>query len=406
MNTFKDHKITVSQILQFIPEALLTKLSSTTSVDKYTKVLHGKKMFYLLLYSILENDRLSQRSLEDTFNGSIFKALFDLDENEKVRRSSISDRFSKIDSDYFKTIYENIYEQFSSVYSKKESEGYNIIRVDSTLVSETAGKLVEGLDYKTGKKHIKYSTLFDGILPCGVETFNTSSYSSEELALPEAILKHVEKDKNHNNIYVIDRGLQSTRTMQEFTSKNIPFIIRSKQNRKFNEIESLIKDINRKDSDNYTLIKDARVNLFTGKKITSKTDKTYYREELIEQDFRLVVVKTKCNEQKEFWFLTNDFEMTPFQIADYYKSRWDIEVFFRFLKQELNTAHLVSLNKNGTQVMIYMTLIAAMLLLIYKHTNNLGYKTAKRRFNMELKNLVIALIVALTGGDPNKVPII
>ncbi|MEC4036819.1 IS4 family transposase [Myroides odoratimimus] len=406
MNTFKDHKITVGQILQFIPEALLTKLSSTTSVDKYAKVLHGKKIFYLLLYSILENDRLSQRSLEDTFNGSIFKALFDLDESEKVRRSSISDRFSKIDSDYFKTIYENIYEQFSSIYSKKESEGYNIIRVDSTLVSETAGKLVEGLDYKTGKKHIKYSTLFDGILPCGVESFNTSSYSSEELALPEAILKHVEKDKNHNNIYVIDRGLQSTRTMQEFTSKNIPFIIRSKQNRKFNEIESLIKDINQQESDNYTLIKDARVNLFTGKKITSKTDKTYYREELIEQDFRLVVVKTKCNEQKEFWFLTNDFEMTSFQVADYYKSRWDIEVFFRFLKQELNTAHLVSLNKNGTQVMIYMTLIAAMLLLIYKHANNLGYKTAKRRFNMELKNLVIALIVALTGGDPNKVPII
>lgn len=32
-----------------------------------------------------------------------------------------------------------------------------------------------------------------------------------------------------------------------------------------------------------------------------------------------------------------------------------------------------------------MTLIAAMLLLIYKHANNLGYKTAKRRFSMELK---------------------
>lgn len=204
--------------------------------------------------------------------------MFDLDENEKVRRSSISDRFSKIDSDYFKVIYENIYKQFSCVYSKKESEGYNIIRVDSTLVSGTAGKLVSGLDYKTGKKHIKYSTLFDGILPCGVETFNTSSYSSEELALPEAIIKHVEEDKNHNNIYVIDRGLQSTRTMQVFTSKNILFIIRSKQNIKFNEIESLIKDNNPQDSDNYKLIKDARVNLFTGKKITSKTDKSYYSE--------------------------------------------------------------------------------------------------------------------------------
>lgn len=47
-----------------------------------------------------------------------------------------------------------------------------------------------------------------------------------------------------------------------------------------------------------------------------------------------------------------------------------------------------------------------MLNLLYKQANELGYKTAKRRFNMELKNLIIALIVALTGGDPSKVPII
>ncbi|AJH15041.1 transposase [Myroides profundi] len=47
-----------------------------------------------------------------------------------------------------------------------------------------------------------------------------------------------------------------------------------------------------------------------------------------------------------------------------------------------------------------------MLVRFYKHANNLGYKTAKRRFNMELKNLIIALIVALTGEDPNKVSII
>lgn len=405
MNTFKDHKITVGQILQFIPEALLTKLS-TTGVDRYTKVLHGKKMFYLLMYSIIENDRLSQRSLEDTFNGSIFKTLFDLDETERVRRSSISDRFSVIDPNYFKEIFEHIYEQFSSIYSQKESEGYNIIRVDSTIVSETAGKLTEGLDYKTGKKHIKYTTLFDGILPCGVETFNTSKYSSEDLALPEAILKHVKKDNNHNNIYVIDRGLQSTQTMKKFNSKQIPFVIRAKNNRKINEIESLIKSTDPKENDNYFLIKDSRVNLYTGKKIHSKTDKTYYREELVKEDFRLIVVKTKGLESKEFWFLTNDFDLSFEQVADYYKSRWDIEVFFRFLKQELNTAHLVSLNKNGTQVMIYMTLITAMLLLIYKKANNLGYKTAKRRFNMELRNLAIAVLVALTGGDPNKVPIL
>jgi hypothetical protein len=75
-------------------------------------------------------------------------------------------------------------------------------------------------------------------------------------------------------------------------------------------------------------------------------------------------------------------------------------MFFRFLKQELNLSHLVSLNKNGIKVMLYMSLIVAMMVLIYKKANKLGYKTAKRRPNMELRDLAIALIVVQCGGNP------
>lgn len=46
-----------------------------------------------------------------------------------------------------------------------------------------------------------------------------------------------------------------------------------------------------------------------------------------------------------------------------------------------------------------MTLIAAMLVLIYKKANNIGYKTAKRRFKMELRNLAIAMIVVVCEGN-------
>lgn len=126
-----------------IPEALLSHLSESTKVDHYSKVLHGKKMFYLLLYGILENDRLSQRTLEDTFNDSVFKLLFNLEESETICRSSISERLSKIDSDFFKQIYECIYEQFSEAYSTSEKQEYNLIRVDSSMVSEASCKLLE-----------------------------------------------------------------------------------------------------------------------------------------------------------------------------------------------------------------------------------------------------------------------
>ena len=115
------------------------------------KVLHGRKMFYLLLYGILENDRLSQRTLEDIFNDSVFKILSGLETDEKVCRSSLSERLSKIPADYFRQIYDCVYDRFSECYSSSEMEQYNLIRVDSSIVSDTSGRMVEGIDNKRGK---------------------------------------------------------------------------------------------------------------------------------------------------------------------------------------------------------------------------------------------------------------
>ena len=402
MSVFKDHKISLKQVLDFIPEALLIHLSATTKVDYYSKVLHGKKMFYLLLFCIFDNEKLSQRTLEDTFNSSGFKALFGLGEEEKVRRSSISERLSKIDSNYFKEIYEQMYGRFSELYSKTEIEKYNLIRVDSTIVADTCAKLKEGIDQKSGKKLVKFSFSFDGILPSGVEVFTGQKYSSEEAALPEAILKQVKKEEHHENIYVIDRGLQSTRVMKDFDEKSVKFIIRSKENRKFEEIESFLDGKKSQKWDDWEVMKDSKVKLYTGKPVLNKRGNIHHREEKVETCFRLVVIKNE-KKDKEFWFLTNEFELSAKEIADYYRKRWDIEVFFRFLKQELNLSHLVSMNKNGIEVMVYMTMIASMLLLIYKKANALGYKTAKRRIAMELRDMITEILIIFAGGDPGKV---
>lgn len=402
MSVFNDHKISLKQLLEFIPKALLSHLSTTTKVDYYSKVLHGEKMFYLLLFCIFDNEKLSQRTLEDTFNSSGFKALFGLGEEEKIRRSSISERLSKIDPNYFKEIYEYMYQRFSGFYDKTEIEKHNLIRVDSTIVSEASSRLKEGIDHKSGKKFIKFSFSFDGILPSAVEVFNGQKYSSEDMALPEAILKQVKKEEHHGNIYVIDRGLQSTRTMKEFEENSVKFIIRSKENRKFEELESFLKPENIQKWEGWEVIKDSKIKLYTGIAVQNKNGNKHFREEKVETDFRLVVIKNEKT-GKEIWFITNEFKFSAREISNYYRKRWDIEVFFRFMKQELNLSHLVSLNKNGIQVMVYMTMIASMLLLIYKKVNKLGYKTAKRRIKMELRDMITAILIVFSGGDPDKV---
>ena len=395
-------RIGVNQLLGYIPEALLANLSATTNVDHYAKVLHGRKLFYLLLYGILENEKLSQRSLEDTFNDPVFKLLFNLDEEESVRRSSISERLTKIDSNYFKQVYECIYDQFSSVYSSSSQYDYNLIRVDSSIVSETAGKLQEGINSnQSGKKAVKYSMAFDGILPCCSNVFTSSSYSSEDIALPEVVMNHVKRENGHQNIYVLDRGLQSTRTMKEFNRNDITFICRAKENRKYVELNSLILDDQNLDLGETILLKDSKVYLYSGKPINNKRGNIHYREELVEVPFRIIIVQSKIEPEKQFWLITNDFDLSAKEVAQAYRRRWDIEVFFRFIKQELNVSHLISLNKNGIEVLLYMTLIVAMLVLIYKHANDTGYKTAKRKFKMEVRDLIIALIVIKCGGNPD-----
>jgi len=190
--------------------------------------------------------------------------------------------------------------------------------------------------------------------------------------------------------------------MKEFEEGSVKFIIRSKDNRKFEEIESFLDEKESPKWDDWEVLKDSKVKLYTGSPVQNKRGKLHYRQEKVETLFRLVVIRNQKT-NKEFWFLTNEFKLSAKEISDYYRKRWDIEVFFRFLKQELNLSHLVSMNKNGIEVMVYMTMIAAMLLLIYKKANNLGYKTAKRRIAMELRDMITAILIIFAGGDPGKV---
>jgi IS4 transposase len=92
-----------------------------------------------------------------------------------------------------------------------------------------------------------------------------------------------------------------------------------------------------------------------------------------------------------------------YTIAELYKQRWEIESFFKFIKQHLGVKHLVSRDENGIKVMIYMTMIVSVLILAYKKINKIkGFKIARLRFEIELENEIIKTIVVLCGGEPNK----
>ena len=116
---------------------------------------------------------------------------------------------------------------------------------------------------------------------------------------------------------------------------------------------------------------------------------------------RLIEAVRKDNNEK-IVFITNLKDIESTEVAAIYKSRWDIEVFFKFIKQHLNFSHLLNRTENGIKVIMYVTMTVAVLLAEYKKIRKLtGYKIPKRKFAQELENDILYNFVLLCKGDPS-----
>lgn len=384
MANFSNHKISAEELLNLIPDNLLDKLSKSTNVDYQVKKLFGKNIFYLLLYGFLESTKVSLRGLEDIYSTQKFQFLFNIDSQDGIKYNSISDRLSALNSDYFESIYQYIYTRFTELYTKKEAVKHSITRVDSTMVAEAANKLQQGMvtSNQHGKKRqIKYTMSMTDIFPSGVEIFTEQSELAENKTIPVVISQAVNKE----NIFVFDRGVNKREVFKELDRQQISFVTRINNTKNYKIVSS--NKVPDRIHKNLEIIDDQIVIL-----------RSKYNKPTI--PLRLIKTTQKDKNNENILFLTNCTEIEATEVIDIYAKRWDIEVFFRFIKQELNFSHFLSTNKNGIKIVLYITLILAILILVYKKLNNIGYKTAVRRFRIELDEIIMKMVITFAGGDP------
>ncbi len=373
----------ILDVLNYIPKAELEKLSLEYKVDYQVKKLDGHTMFQLLLFSMLNVRQNSLRVMEEFYHSLAFKSIANTS-FEGVKYNSIRDRLVTINPDYFEAIFNSCFTQFKDKFLKKK---HNIISFDSTMVAISSKLLKDGmkLNKKGDKKYIKFSMAFSNV-PIHSKIFTEQQFLSEDFALKELIN---ECPLNTNNILVFDRGIQARSTFDEFSNQELIFVTRLNNYVRFETINEL--DIIENETERLIIEQDLQVTLFDKR---SKRTKNF---------LRLIIAKEK-ETQEAFYFLSNSKELTSKEIVDIYKQRWEIEVFFKFIKQNLNFSHLLSRNVNGIKVVMYMTLIMAILLAVYKKMNNLkGYKIPKLKFANELEVLIIKDIVEKCGGNPNHI---
>jgi hypothetical protein len=380
--------MTAKSLIELIPLSLFEEIGVETNVDNQVKKLNGDIVFKLILFSMLDTDKLSLRVMETFLSSAKFTSQLKVEGNvSNCKYNSIRDRICSIESSYFERLFAAIFK----IYNKQLNEENALSKVDSTCVSLAAKLLKNGIrnsKIDTDKRFLKYTISLTGGLPSSARVFTEQSYISEDKAMGELIN---EEDIFKGKSVVFDRGLQDRKTFDKLTTDGKDFITRSKLNVKYKLVyQNVITE--KPDNSSVTIISDETAFLFTGKKETSTHQ---YR-----------VIKAMIDDSKEeICFVSNLLKEEAYVIAACYKQRWEIEIFFKFIKQHLNVKHLVTRNENGIKVMLYMTMILALLIITYKKLNKINsIKIAKLKFEIEIENQIIKEIIMLCGGNPSLAP--
>jgi transposase len=373
----------VTELLKFIPDEQLDILAAESRVDYQVKKLRGKTMFQLILFSLLNAERVSLRVMETLFSSMNFKLIANTAGIE-TKYNSIRDRIATINAAYFEKIFHLVFDRYNKLLKEQDA----IIRYDSTMIAISSSLVQWGMKAgdHTNKVQLKYTMATKGSFPCHVEVFDHPQAVSEDKTIPEAIFND---EHSKSGIVVFDRGVQHRKVFKKLSDTSRLFVTRIKTTVRYHLISQQSFDSSNIGG-SVTIQQDLIVQLYDT------------QQKRIKNHFRLIKA-TILQSGKPIYFLTNINHLSPFEIAMIYKQRWDIEPFFKFLKQHLNLTHLVARNTNGIKVMIYMTLILAMLLIAYKKLNSIpGYKISKLRFTLELEEQIMKQIILLCDGNPDK----
>ena len=396
-----DKTITVETLLNYFPDSLLEKLSQEHRVDYQVKKLNGQLVFKWLLYGVLSSNQLSLNVLMNLFETLELKSYAGLDSSLTTKRNSLADRLSTININFIEAIFnhcQKLADKHKAIGKTHHVLGYKLNRFDSTMVSISSKLLSEDLGFRVGKqtkegihaiKHLKFTIGFDGLSIKDWDLYTQQTHNSEEVSLGQTIQEVI---CNQDEVIVVDRGIQSRKTYQNLHQQHKKFLVRANDGISFKIVESLPLP-QQMIQDDLQLIDYQIVHLRNK------------RQAIVEVPLKLARFKI-ISSGKTLNLISNIDNLDAFELALMYRRRWDIEVFFRFIKQKMGRAafrfsHLISRNENGIKVMTMIILIAAMLVLIYKHLNELkGYKITKIKFANELHILLIKEIIVRCNGDP------
>lgn len=373
-----------SQLLKVFPRVEFSQLVTEHRAQRHARGFSCWDQFISMLFCQLGR----AQSLREICGGlaSCEGKLLHLGMEKAPCRSTLAYANEHRPWQLYKALFERLQERCQSESvgaNRKFSFKNKLLSLDSTVI-ELCSRLFDWAKYMRTKGAVKLHLLLDhdGYLP-SVAVITDGKHSDIEVAR--------ELQFTPGTIVVFDRGYLDYEWFARLTAQGVFFVTRPRNN--------LVCEVVRQlpfAQDQPAVLRDDRIRL-SGRQ----------KAELCPYEFRRIEIEIRDPEPRTMVFLTNNFDLDAATVGDIYKERWQVELLFKALKQNLKIKTFVGTSSNALHIQIWTALIALLLL---------RYLQLRSRFSWSLSNLVALLRMNLfvhrdlwswihkPFGDPPELP--
>lgn len=351
----KHHNSVFHHLLKVIPRHQFQKVVDRHNGDHRIRKLSCWTQLVAMMFAQLAS-RVSIRDLVENFN-DCHRHHYHLSVS-RIKRSSLSDANSHRTASIFSETFFFLLQKIRSHLPRGAAN--DMVRlIDSTTIDLNVNQF-EWAHFRKTKGGIKLHTVYDP--EADTPTFfelTTAKVNDRKAAQNLPIMAGV--------TYVFDRAYDDYGWYYEMTCQGTLFVGRMKTSAVYEVIET------RETTENF-ILEDQVIRLSSDK---GRRD--------CPTNLRRVKIRRE-EDGKELVFISNDLKRTAVEIADLYKSRWQIELFFKWIKQNLKIKRFIGRSENAVKIQVLTAMIAYLLLRLAQITTHcpLSLQQIARKISLNL----------------------
>lgn len=365
-----------AQILAKIDWDAFNCLVSKHNGDKAVKSHGCRDIFTLLMFSQVSGaDSLREISQGLSTQGNGLNHIY----MDKVPKpSALSYALAHRPWEVYRDMFESLVKVVKPKLSKKR--GLNgmktrLFSVDSTTI-DLCLSMYPWAKFHHAKGAVKIHTVLDhaGLIP--VFAHITEGRTHDVKAFKEGVMPDFDFPKG--SIVAMDRGYVDYGLFNTMTTKGIFFVTRLKDNAVFEEVELQARS---KSTEDGAVRRDVHIKLTSAK------------GSLCPHTLRSVTIWI-AEKKKEMVILTNILHLAASTIGAIYKQRWQVELFFKQIKQNLHIKSFLGTSENAVKAQIYSALCTVLLLQDLKNISD-SMRTKIHKVTFSFSNMVTMLRINL-----------